>query len=226
METCKYCNGTGYIATGFKEVVESGHRALYPYTEPCFCQINFCIGKKYGMLSPVGDANPIDSEAVHNLYGDKDYIFHGSEEIFLYLVKCYFLKGFMYKNYIILEGGTIVEKYNVPKDTTGDWLTTSHLNQYDMLALLLTTTARYTSLKDCVAEVIKNRNRLSKPTWVYVRDFTTIEATREYSPDLKYYFDSYKKISLNNLDYLKGYVSRKEGMKKTESGINDSLANI
>lgn len=226
MEKCPYCKGTGFIGTGFIEKIVSGHRAIYPYTEPCHCKVNVSISKKFGILSPVGSADPVDSDKVHELYGDKDIIFYGSEDTFLYLVKCYFLKGFMYKNYLILEGGTIVEQYNVPRDRTGDWLTTSHLNQYDMLAILFTTSARYTSLKDCVLEVIKNRNRLQVTTWIYSPSEDKLKGAREYTEEMDQYFENYKKIDLGTVPKMKGFVPRKMTMVKKEKRINQNLSNI
>jgi hypothetical protein len=226
MDSCPYCGDTGFIGTGFTEKNESGHRVIYPHTEPCYCRVNISIGKKFGILSPVSSANPKDSVTVHKLFGGKDIIFHGSEDMYLYIVKCYFLTGFMYKNYIILEGGTIVEQYNVPRDSSGDWLTTSHLNQYDMLALMFTTSARYNSLKDCVLEVIKNRGRLAKPTWIFAHSSVHLKDAREYSDDLKLYFENYKTINLSSIKDLKGYVPRRSNLINTEKNMNDNLANI
>jgi len=227
MEKCPYCHDTGFISTGFVEKNVGGHRTLYPHTEPCYCKINISIGKKFGILSPVSMPHPEDSVLVHSEYGNnKNYIFYGVEDIFLYIVKCYFLKGFMYKNYIILEGGTIVEQYNVPRGTSGDWLTTSHLNQYDMMALMFTSSARYTSLKDCVSEVIKNRSRIAKPTWIYVYSEEHLKEAREYSVDLESYLTTYKHINLDTLQKFKGYVSRAESLIKNEKNLNDAVSNV
>jgi hypothetical protein len=226
MGKCPYCGDTGFIGTGFTEKNESGHRVIYPHTEPCYCRINASISKKFGILSPVSPANPTDSATVHKLFGNKDIIFHGLEDLYLYIVKCYFLTGFMYKNYIILEGGTIVEQYNVPKDSSGDWLTTSHLNQYDMLALMFTTSARYASLKDCVLEVIKNRGRLAKPTWIFAHSSVHLKDANEYSDNLKIYFENYMTVNLSTIKDLKGYVPRKSNLINLEQKANDKLANI
>lgn len=223
MAKCSYCGDTGFIGTGFVEKTISGHRVMYPHTEPCYCRVNFNIGKKYGILSPVSPAHPKDAELVHKTFKADNWLFHGPEDIFLYYVKCYFLTGFMYKNYIILEGGTVVEQFNVPKESTGDWLTTSHLNQYDLVALMFTTSARYTSLKDCVLEVIKNRGRLAKPTWVYAPDGTKLKEAREYSQEVQEHLDTYKKFQLGSTKGLKGYTPRKQALQNKETDMNNSL---
>jgi hypothetical protein len=223
MKKCSYCGGTGFIGTGFIEVSDSGHRVMYPHTEPCYCRVNVSIGKKYGILSPVSPAHPDDSAAIHSIYGGKDIIFYGAEDLYLYIVKCYFLTGFMYKDYIILEGGTIVEQYNVPKESKGEWLTTSHLNQYDLLALMFTSSARYTSLKDCVSEVIKNRGRLAKPTWIFAHSSKQMEESREYSSELKIYLENYDKVNLSEIKSLKGFVPRKETLAATAKKLDDKI---
>jgi len=227
MGVCPYCNDSGFIGTSYIEKEEGGHRSMIPFTEPCHCRVNISISKKFGILSPVSPAHPTDSIAVHKVFKDMNVIFLGSEDIFLYLVKCYFLTGFMYKNYIVLEGGTVVEQYNVPKDSTGDWLTTSHLNQYDLLALMFTTSARYTTLKDCVLEVIKNRGRLAKSTWIFSPSEKSLKEAREYSQELEEHFLKYRIVNLSNViggSYkLKGFKPRKDSYTKTEKDMNDSL---
>lgn len=225
MDSCKFCNGSGFINVGFKKQEQLGHRALYPYAEPCYCKVNVIMNNKFKILSAVNDADPIDSETINKKFNSGNYIFFGEESKFLYIVKCLFLKGFMYKNYLILEGGNIVEQFNVPRDTDGEWLTTSYLNQYDILVILFTTSARYNSLKDCVLEVIKNRMRLNKYTWIYSRSLDDLKNSREYSVELEPYLEKYAKIDLSKINRLKGYkdvISFSEKQRKA----NDTLANI
>jgi hypothetical protein len=222
-EKCKYCKGTGFINTDFVETVTAGHRAMYPHTEPCLCRINISINKKFGILSPVNQPLPSDIERIHKTFKQNDILFFGPEDVFLYIVKAYFMKGFMCRNYMLLEGGTIVEQYNVP-EPKGEWLTTSHLNQYDLLAILFTTSARYTSLKDCVSEVIKNRNRLAKPTWVFCYNAVMLKEAHEYSDSLAPYFETYKNVDLSTLKKFAGYTPRKTSMLNTEKAMNDAIA--
>lgn len=224
MEKCTYCKGTGFIGTGFVEKTSSGHRVMYPHTEPCLCRINTSIGKKFGILSPVSFPHPDDINQIHKVFGTKDILFFGPEDVFLYIVKAYFMKGFMYKNYMLLEGGAIVEIYNVP-EPKGEWLTTAHLNQYDMLAILFTTSAQYKSLKDSVSEVVKNRSRLAKPTWVFCHSEEKLKEAREYSDALEAYLETYKRVDLRKVKKFKGFTPRKSSMVKKEKEINDNIAN-
>lgn len=224
-EKCKYCKGTGFVNTGFVETITAGHRVMYPHTEPCLCRINISIGKKFGMLSPVSFPHPDDTAKIHKTFGAKDIMFFGPEDVFLYIVKSYFMRGFMYKNFMLLEGGTIVEQYNVPEHK-GEWLTTSHLNQYDMLAIMFTTSARYTSLKDSVSEVIKNRSRLAKTTWVFCHSEEKLKDAHEYSDSLEPYLETYKKVDLRTIKKFVGFTPRKTSMVKKEKEINDTIAKM
>jgi hypothetical protein len=94
-----------------------------------------------------------------------------------------------------------------------------------MLALMFTTSARYASIKDCVLEVIKNRSRLAKPTWIFAHSEVQLKDSREYSEDLKIYFDNYLTVNLSTIKSLKGYTPRKANFIKMEQTANDSLAN-
>lgn len=225
MSSCNFCNGSGFINVGFKTDEQCGHKVIYPYAEPCYCRINKAINSKFKILSPINDANPVDAELISKKFSQGNFIFFGEEGKFLYIVKCLFLKGFMYKNYLILEGGNIVEQFNVPRDVDGDWLTTSCLNQYDLLVILFTTSARYNSLKDCILDVIKNRMRLNKPTWIYSPSSEDLKNSREYSIELEPYLEKYSKIELSKINKLKGYKSSISFSEKQRKA-NDKLANI
>ena len=222
---CPYCKGSGFIETGFKEIIQKGHRTLYPYTEPCYCSINKSISKKFGMLSGIGDAHPLDAKYIHDRIDNNKYknlLMFGKESLFLYLVKCYMLTGFMSKNYMILEGGTIVIKYNTPGPDK-EWLSTSHLNQFDLLVILFTTAANYPTLKESVLEVIKNRSRLDVSTLVYHHSSKDYTSANDYSNSLNEYFKEYKKMSLGDGKIFKGYKEKdfEEDRKRKAIDLND-----
>ena len=222
---CPYCKGRKFLGTGFNEIIENGHRTLYPYTEPCYCTLNSAINKRFGMLTGVGDAHPIDAKRVRKLFdkdGIKNFLLFGNESLFLYMVKCYFLTGFMNKNYMLLEGGNIVEQYNTPRPS-GEWLTPSHLNQYDLLVLLFTTSARYPTLQECALEVIKNRFRLGVSTWVYLHKQEDLQKCNEYSAGLDDYLDQYARKSVGRGTNLKGYrpMDKDSIIKNNTIRVND-----
>lgn len=225
-KVCSYCKGTRFLNTGYKEVVENGKRILYPYTHPCYCEINKQINKRFDILSRYPVIPPEDSNKVHKRYQGKNVIFSGKEDKFLYLVKSYFMKGFVHKDYMILEGRDIVDRYNVPKED-GTWLTVTYLNQYDILVILFTSNIGYPTLKNCVADVIKNRYRVGVPTWVYSYDSSTLMDSKEYSSSLKPYFEEYTRatIDASTFDY-KGFSTLNTGVTQTARKTQERLGDI
>ena len=224
---CPYCKGSLFINVGYKEKIVNGRKTIYPYAQPCHCQANKKIGKRFGVLSTLPDAIPEDSQKVREVFTTdgvaRNILFFGDEGTFLYILKSYMLHDFFYRNYMLLEGGNIVEIYNVPRKD--DWLTIQCLNQYDLLALLFTTTSGYESVKSCVADVVKNRLRLTVPTWIYCRSEDTLKSCKEYSPDLEQYLDKFTRIAVGDNIHLKGYT-RQGSLKlkaKKERDINDLL---
>jgi len=229
---CPRCNGTKFMYRGYQEKTEHGRRAMYPYALPCYCELNRIISKQFGMLSQVPVATPEDSEKIHARYHSNgknkgNYIFLGEESLFFYVVKCYFLNGITHKNYLILEGVNIVDKYNTVKPD-GSRLTVGALDQYDMLAILFTSKGEPPTLKACVAEVLKNRQRLGKATWIYAPSKERLESCREISGDSKPYLDDYSTVQLKLDNTFNGYtldVSDKQKMKSIRK-IQDDLGSL
>jgi hypothetical protein len=202
-KVCPYCKGSRFLETGYVEKIYDGKRTLYPYTQPCYCERNKAINKQFGMLSGVPDAHPADIKKVRTDFAvkslDKGYkgnmVIYGSDDTFRYLVKCFFCKNFTHKDYMILEGSGIVEVYHVPKKDNS-WLTTAELNKYDLLAIMFTSAARYESMKACVLDVVKNRFRLNRPTWIYAYDEESLKSSVEYSDGLGPFLETYRKVRI------------------------------
>jgi hypothetical protein len=214
---CPYCNGTRFIHTGYVEKVLNGRRSLYPYAQPCYCDLNVSISKKFGMLSPLPDATPQDSQAIYKKYSPKDkskgnYIFYGDEQAFLYTVKCYFMQGYTNQNYELLEGVNIVDRYNRP-DADGNRPTIAALDQFDLVVILFTSRTEPPSLKACVADVVKNRARVSRPIWIFSRT-KDLSTTKESGPDLATYLEQYECVELGVSTSYSGFS--KEESEKTQ----------
>lgn len=233
-ELCPLCFGTNFSDTGAIEKLIDGRKTLQPYAIPCPCYVNKSICSRFEILHNLPAANTEDSDKIHSRYdiaenkkiGEGNFLFFGDESAFLYIVKCYFLKDFSLKNFMLLEGGAIVEKYHVPQKD-GTWLTVVNLSIYDLLIILFTTNNGYETLKNCVIEVIKNRMRLGKPTWIYVREELKLPECREYSKDLDHFLENFKRINVNQSFDYKGYdkkVSEKEKIQDRRDK-NDQLAN-
>ena len=219
-KVCPYCKGKRFLGTGYKEVIQGGHRTLYPYTEPCYCTINKNIDSKFGLLSGVGDAHPRDIKKVRMVvkkYGNNIW-FEGRESVFLYFAKCYFMSIFNSKKVMILEGGTIVIKYNTVQPD-GDWLSTEYLNQYDLLVILFTTSAKYPSLKDSVLDVVKNRSRLKVSTWIYTPISANVSDCHEHSPEMQNYLEEYRLVKIGDGSTFEGYNRANSSSAKNQNVI-------
>jgi hypothetical protein len=226
---CAYCKGALFIHTGYTEKIQGGHRALYPYTQPCYCELNKYISKKFGILSPIPDATPEDSNTVCKAYGQKKpgILFLGSEPLFLYIVKSFFLKGFTHKDYMLLEGINVVEQYNVPQ-RDGNRPTIAYLDQYDLLAILFTSRSEPGTLKPCIADLVKSRFRLGKITWIYASSKEALSSAKEYSEDLATYFEAYFTVNLDSTFNLKGFSDEKSERTqiKRARSLQDELGKV
>jgi len=228
---CPHCKGTHFIRNSFVQKVVNGRRCIYPYAQPCYCSLNVSISKKFGMLSALPDATPEDSQAVYKTYSPKtkgagNYVFYGDEQAFLYAVKSYFLHGFTNQSYELLEGVNIVDRYNRP-DADGNRPTVAALDQYDLVVILFTSRTEPPSLKACVAEVIKNRARIARPTWVYAR-VKDLSTTKEFGPDLTQYMEQYEYVELSLSSSFSGFTkgeSEKVQIMKTRN-VQDSLGSL
>jgi hypothetical protein len=174
------------------------------------------------MLSPLPEATPQDSRLVYDRYCPKgkskgNYVFYGDEQTFLYTVKCYFLRGFIHQNYELLEGVNIVDKYNRP-DSDGNRLTIAYLDQYDLVVILFTSRSEPPTLKACAADVVKNRLRVGRPTWVFSRE-KSIDKTKEFSEELSTFLTSFEYVESNPATDYSGFskeMSEKMKLQKTQ----------
>ncbi len=234
-DVCPLCQGTFFTDTGVEETIVGGRRNLYPYAIPCPCFVNKSIHSKFELFKPLPDALAEDGNKAHALYDIKEnkdigagnFLFYGNESAFLYIVKSYFLKDFSLRNYLILEGGMIVEKYHVPQKD-GTWLTVTNLTLYDVLVILFTSNNGYETLKNCVIEVIKNRMRVGKPTWVYVREELKLPECKEYSKDLDQFLADFKRVNVERNFDFKGFNKKVSAKAKIQEyrDQNDKYANM
>ena len=228
---CPYCKGALFINTGYTEKIQNGRLTLYPFAQPCYCELNHSIGKKFGMLYALPDATPEDSEAVHKKYNEKgknkgNFIFYGDEPAFRYTVKSYFLKGFTHSSYELLEGVNIVDKYNRPDSDTGARLSIGLLDQYDLVVILFTSRSEPPTLKACVADVVKNRLRIERPTWIYAPD-KTLDTTKEYSKDLTPFLETFLYVEIGSTTYAGFSNGDSEKVKNQKAReLQDALGSL
>jgi hypothetical protein len=125
---------------------------------------------------------------------------------------------------MLLEGISIVEQYNVVQ-YDGSRPTIAALDHYDLLALLFTSKSEPATLKPCIADLIKNRIRLGKPTWIYSPARDKLAAAKEYSEDLSGYFESFLPVDLSTRSGFKGFTveSSEEYRRQKAQSIQDIL---
>lgn len=203
---CPRCNGSRFIGTDFKEKEEHGRKILYPYAIPCSCYINDQMIVRFPELGTLPDATPEDAIITHEKYARTPMLFMGDERRFLYVVKSFFLKGFVNRDYMMIEGARIIEEYHAVKKGTDGWLKITALNQYDLLVILFTSKIKYENLKDCVLDIVKSRIRLKLPTWIYAKDETALVESKEYHPGLKEYFLEFCEANVDKDFPYKGYT--------------------
>ncbi len=222
---CPHCGDSKFISSGFTEKMICGKRVLYPYAQPCYCEINRQIEHRFDIFSPFPPATPEDAEKAHKRYEERNIRFQGKEDLFLYMVKSFFLKGFISKDYLIIEGRRIVDEYHAPQKD-GSRLTIDALNQYDLLVILFTSNTKYETLQNCVADIVKNRLRLARPTWIYAESEDSMKKNSEYSEALEVYLAKYRVVDIEKKYDYEGYKQGKtQEMKiKKSRDINDNLA--
>lgn len=216
---CPRCNGTKFAGTDFEEKEDHGRKTLYPYAVPCSCYVNDQIAVRFPELGTLSDATPEDAIITHDKYAHSCMIFSGNERRFLYVVKSFFLKGFINRDYMIIEGARIIEEYHALKKGTTEWLKITALNQYDLLVLLFTSKVKYENLKDCVLDVIKSRFRLRLPTWIYAKDEEALKASKEYHPELEDFFCEFGVSNVDKDFPYKGYNEDESEVKSNETRL-------
>ena len=223
-EKCPHCGDSKFISSGFTEQVVHGKRSLYPYAQPCYCEINHQIDSRFPLLAKFPPVPLEDAHRAHKLYEGRNIRFSGKEDLFLYAVKAYFLEGFIQKDYLVLEGRRIVDEYHAPQ-RDGSRLTIDALNQYDLLVILMTSYVKYETLQRCVLDVVKNRLRLARSTWLYAESEEAMKRSSDFSEGLNLYLKEYSTVDIGKGFKYVGYTQGKTkeiGVKK-EADVQQSL---
>lgn len=226
-ETCPICKGVGFCGSGYYVKNEGGVRAIYPYARLCLCVINRQIGDRFKELAYLPKVSQSDAERAISTYQNKDTIFFGNLERFLYMVKCYFAGRWGHTDNMLLQSSQVVEMYHAPgKDK--EWLKVSFLNRYDHVVMLFMAQINYKSLSACVAEVIKNRSMVHEPTWIYAADEKALKESKEYSKELEYYTKSYKILNIDETYDLEGYRDgiSEAARQKEKTKVNQDFSNV
>ena len=189
---CPLCKGEGKRIIVVRNVQTKRMKTI---TEWCLCVKSEYISKSYEILEPFGKIylplEKIDQRLILN-YKELSaslnfYITNTSMDTFLLHVKSVIIKYRFINNppsIYLCRAINILKKFFV-KQEDGSSPQLSNLNRYDLLIFTLDTKEKNDQIGTCVSQVVYNRYCASKPTWIYLPEFDSLETTREYSEELK-----------------------------------------
>lgn len=182
-DVCPYCGGRGMKVLIQKELLVNGRPIANEVSVPCICSLNSYVSAKHKRLSGVGSVTGADTIKVAKKLPFMNAVFHGSESLFLYVVKCFIVIHFPFnKRFAVVTGADIAEKYAMAQPN-GIIPTVDLLTEHDLAAILCVARVNNKAIGPGTQEVIANRTRTRRPTWIYSPDPSTLLASKEFAPD-------------------------------------------
>jgi len=180
---CPYCGGKGMKVIQQDELVVDGRPVAGEVSTPCICTLNRYVSERHERLSGVGYVEGTDTISVAKELPFKNMIFHGAESLFLYVVKAFFVIHFPFnKRFGILTGADIAEKYAMAQPN-GIIPTVDLLTPLDLLVILCVARVNNRAIAPGTQEVLANRIRTRRPTWIFAPDKQILLASKEFSAD-------------------------------------------
>jgi len=166
-----------------KESLVDGRPMASETSTPCICTLNTFVSSKHKRLTGVPDVTGKDAIEVAKKLPFTDAVFYGSENMFLYVVKCFIVIHFPFnRRFSVLTGADIAEKYAMAQPN-GVIPTVDLLTDLDLAAILCVARVNNKAIGPGTQEVIANRTRCRKPTWVYAPDNSALQSSKELAPD-------------------------------------------
>jgi len=182
-DSCPYCGDRGMKVIPQKELIIEGRRISNEVSTPCICTLNRYVSNKYERLSGVGNVSAKDALQVAKKLPFVDAVIHGPEDLFLYVVKCFIVIHFPFnRRFAVLTGADIAEKYAMAQPN-GVIPTVDLLTAHDLMAILCVSKVNNKAIGPGTQEVLANRARSRKPTWVYAPDSMSLLESKEFAPD-------------------------------------------
>lgn len=223
---CPHCSGNGIRGVEYREVLINGAKTIQSKATPCWCNLNKIMRNRFPMLAPLPEATAEDSAAARKFCGTGNLKFVGTESKFLYLVKSFMLEDVHKRDYELTDGARIVEQYQA-HDKDEVWRTVTALNNPDLLILMCTSQMDYKSIRACVADVVNNRLRRAKPTWVYASTMELLSKSKEYSAELETLLKTFGgPLDVDVGFTCKGMGTGQEARSAVKRNLNDKFANI
>lgn len=182
-EGCPYCGGRGMKVVPQKELVVNGRKIANEVSTPCICVLNRHVSQKHNRLVGIGDVTPDDAIDVAKKLSFTNAVFHGSEQVFLYVLKCFIVMHFPFNRvFSVLTGSDIAEKYAMAQPN-GVIPTVDLLTLHDLTAILCVARVNNKAIGPGTQEVISNRLRANKPTWIFSPDASALLSSKELAGD-------------------------------------------
>lgn len=182
-DSCPYCGGRGMKVLPQKELIVNGRPMANEVSTPCICTLNKYVSSKYNRLSGVGDVTGRDAIQVAKKLPFTDAVFHGSESLFLYVVKCFVVVHIPFnRRFAVLTGADIAEKYAMAQPN-GVIPTVDLLTDHDLAVILCVARVNNKAIGPGTQEVIANRTRTRKSTWIYAPTGASLLDSKEFSAD-------------------------------------------
>lgn len=182
-DSCPYCGGKGRIIIPRGDLDVNGRPVSSEISTPCICTLNRYVSERHERIAGVGYVKGEDSIHVCRELPFKDMLFYGDESLFLYIVKAFFIIHFPFnKRLDVLTGADIAEKYAMAQPD-GVIPTVDLLTPLDLLVIMCVARVNNRAIAPGTQEVVANRIRMKKPTWLYARDNAALLGSKEFSAD-------------------------------------------
>ena len=180
---CPYCGGKGMKVLQRDEIIVKGRPVAGEESTPCICTLNRYVSEKHERLAGAGYVDGKDSIRVAKELPFRDLVFHGTEALFLYVVKSFFVIHFPFNKRLgVVTGADIAEKYAMAQPN-GIIPTVDLLTPLDLLVILCVARVNNRAIAPGTQEVLANRKRARRPTWIYAPDKPTLLASKEFAAD-------------------------------------------
>lgn len=180
---CPYCGDRGMKVLPQGEITVNGRPMANEVSVPCICSLNRYVSTKHKRLSGVIDVRAEDAIKVAKALPFTSAVFHGSEDLFLYVVKGFLVIHFPFnRRFAVLTGADIAEKYAMAQPN-GVIPTVDLLTEHDLAIILCVARVNNKAIGPGTQEVIANRTRTRRPTWIYAPDQSALSASKEFGSD-------------------------------------------
>lgn len=229
---CPYCKGKGMIIRQTDELVVEGRPVAGESSMPCICTLNRYVSERHDRLAGVGYVEGLDTIDVYKRLPYENMLFYGSERLFLYIVKAFFIIQFPFnKRFGVLTGADIAEKYAMAQPN-GVIPTVDLLTPLDLLAVMCVARVNNRAIAPGTQEVIANRIRTRRPTWIYAQDNAALLGSKEFAADesrgsASDLIDGWPSVTVDKeFSGLKGYDDGKTSSSASARKAQSMLANI